>query len=161
MNKRFEVEKFGFGAYDDFFCLRPPALLVMSLIFLCRGLAALFLFSISGKAGNPVLSYFLDSEMLWQGAFAAVPALLVLYALGARVPGAPTFVRWIWKHGSVLVALSALAHVAIAASKYASVRALLGGSLGVTALALADLGIIGYVFLSSQVRQAFLDFPAR
>jgi hypothetical protein len=161
MSKHFDTGKYGIGSYDDFFCLRPPWLLIASLLFMCRSLAALALFGMTGADGDSTLSRFFDTEMLGMGALAAVPALLVLYALGARVPSAPSLVRWIWRHGRGLVAASALLHIAVAATHYASVRAWIGGPLAVQALALGDLAVIGYVFLSSHVRQAFLEFPAR
>jgi hypothetical protein len=39
-------------------------------------------------------------------------------------------------------------------------RRWLNSSLAVKAIVLAELGIVAYVFLSSRVRQTFMDFPA-
>jgi hypothetical protein len=98
MNKRFEIETYGVGSYDDFFCLRPPWLLIASLIFLCRSIVAIGAFGLGGNGAEDVLS-FVDKGALWSGCLAAVPALLVLYAAVARAPTAPAFVKWSWKHG--------------------------------------------------------------
>lgn len=161
MSKRFDTGKYGLASYDDFFCLRPPWLLIASLLFMCRSLAALALFGMTGADGDSSLSSFIDTELLGRGALAAVPALLVFCALGARVPTASAPVRWIWRHGRALVVLSALCHIAVPAAHYASVRGWIGSPPITKAFALIDIVIIVYVFLSSHVRQAFLEFPAR
>src|SRR5262245_22970745 len=96
-SKRFEIEKYGFGSYDDFFCLRPSWLLIAAIVFSCRSLIALGLLGIFRAAGaSSQFHDLMDTSTLWQGSLAGAPALLVLYALGARVPSAPAFVKWIW-----------------------------------------------------------------
>jgi hypothetical protein len=163
-DKRLEVEKYGLHAYDDFLCLRPSKLLIASLIFLCRDLIFLVLLGVSrfiGAAeGVAGLEDIVDRETLLSGCIAAVPAALVLYALGARMPTAPAFVRFIWRHGRSLMAVSALTSIALTVVQYGSdPRRWLNSSLAVKAIVLAELGIVGYVFLSSRVRQTFMDFP--
>ena len=160
MSKRLEIEKYGVDSYDDYLCLRPSSLLIACMVFLCRGLLVFAMFGLSG--GVPVaLSDRVDAETLWHGCVAAAPAALVLYALTARAPGAPTFVRWSWRHGRGLMALSALSYVGLTVAQLGpDPRRWLGGPLAVKALVLAELGVIGYVLLSSRVRQTFLEFPA-
>jgi hypothetical protein len=159
MSKRLEIEKYGLHSYDDYLCLRPSWPLIASLLFLCRGVAAYALVGISG--GVPAgLNGIIDSGALWSGCLAAAPAAALLYALTARVPAAPAFVRRLWRHGRSLIALSVVSYVAIAATQYgADPRRWLGSPLAVKAVTLADIGILAYVFLSSRVRQSFLDFP--
>jgi DUF2919 family protein len=163
MSKRLEIDKYGPDSYDDFFCLRPPWLLIASSIFLCRGLVVFVLVAASRGAATR-LDYLGDAGALSAGgSLATVPAALVLYALGARAPTAPAFVRWIWMRGRALVSLSALAYI------YLSTFGTLGPdplawvsdtSAAEKAVLLAELGIIAYVSLSSRVRQTFRDFPA-
>jgi hypothetical protein len=77
------------------------------------------------------------------------------------MPTAPAFVRWIWEHGRSLIAVSALVSIVLAVMQYGSdPRRWLNSSLAVKAIVLAELGIVAYVFLSSRVRQTFMDFPA-
>jgi hypothetical protein len=164
-DKRLDVAKYGLNAYDDFGCLRPSMLLIASLIFLCRDLIFLVLLGVSrliGASGEIAgLQDIVDGETLLSGCVAAVPAALVLYALGARMPTAPAFVRWIWGHGRSLIAVSALVSIVLAVMQYGSdPRRWLNSSLAVKAIVLAELGIVAYVFLSSRVRQTFMDFPA-
>jgi hypothetical protein len=166
MSKRLEIEKYGLHSYDDFLALRPPRLLIACLIFLCRDLVVVGLFGVSklfGASGGipPLLNDIVDPETLRSGCLAAVPAALVLYALVARVPTARAFVRWTWAHGRGLMSLSALSSVAVAVAQYGSdPRGWLNSPLAVKAIVLAELAIVGYVFLSSRVRQTFLDFPS-
>jgi hypothetical protein len=161
MNKRVEIEKYGLHSYDDFLCLRPPWLLIACSIFLCRGLVLFAGFGIAG--GVPAaLNDLVDGDALYLGGLAAAPAVLVVYAMTARAPAAPAFVRWSWRHGRALMSVSALAYIALAAAQLGiDPRRWLGsGSALAKAMVLAELGIIGYVLLSSRVRQAFLDFPS-
>jgi hypothetical protein len=160
MSKRLEIEKYGLHNYDDFLCLRPSRALIASLVFLCRGLIAYALVGIA-KGAPAGLNDVLGTDTLRSGCLAAAPAVLVLYALGARVPTAPAFVRWIWRHGRALMLLSALAYVALAVAQLGNdPRRWVGGPLAGKALIVAELAVIAYVSLSSRVRQAFLDFPS-
>jgi hypothetical protein len=160
MSKRVEIEKYGLHNYDDYLCLRPPWLLIASLILLCRGLVVYVLVGVSGGVPEG-FNGIVDTETFWSGALAAAPAALVLYALVARVPTAPAFVRWAWRHGRTLTSLSALSYVAIAVAQSGSdPRRWLGSPLAAKAMVLAELGILAYLFLSSYVRQAFHDFPS-
>jgi hypothetical protein len=161
MSNRFDIDKYGFGSFDDYFCLRPSRMLIASLIFLCRSVIAVVAFGLGGDGAEQLLGGIVDPEANWAGVLAAAPALLVLYALVARVPRAPSFVQWTWKHGRLLVALSALCHIGIAAVYYSSdPRHWHGLSALDAAVALADLAIVVYVFSSSRVRQTFADFPS-
>lgn len=160
MSKRIEIEKYGVESYDEYFCLRPSWFLVACTIFLCRGMLLFALFGLSG--GVPAaLSGVVDAETLWRGCVAAMPAALVLYALIARAPEAPAFVRFSWKYGRSLLALAALGYVALTlAALGLDTRRWLASSLATNAIVLAELAIIAYLSLSSRVRQTFLDFPS-
>jgi hypothetical protein len=57
--------------------------------------------------------------------------------------------------------LSALCHIGLTVAQYGfDPRGWLGSSLATKAVVAADLWLIGYVLLSSRVRQTFLDFPS-
>ena len=161
MSKQAEIDKFGLESYDDFLCLRPPRLLIGCLVFLCRGLV-IFVLAAASRGSLPGLNDLGDTETVnFASTLATLPAALVLYAVGARVPSAPAFVRWIWRQGRTLVLLSAAAYVALAVTRLAAQpRAWAGtGSLTAKAMVAVELGIIGYVLLSDRVRHAFQDFP--
>jgi hypothetical protein len=164
MSKRLDIEKYGLDSYDDFLCLRPPRLLIASLIFLCRGVVIFALVAASRGVATR-FDYLADAATLSVGSFlATVPAAVVLYAMGARAPSAPAIVRWIWLRGRSLITLSALAYIYLS-----TVGAQLGGdplawindtAPAAKAMLVAELAIIGYVLLSPRVRQTFRDFPS-
>jgi hypothetical protein len=160
VSKRLEIKKYGPDSYDDYFCLRPSWLLILCTVFLCRGVLLFAAFGLSG--GVPAaLSEVVDAETLWRGCIAAVPAVLVLYALTARAPGASGFVRFSWRNGRILLVLSALGYVGLTALQLgADPRRWLFSPLVTKALVAAEIAILGYVLLSSRVRQTFLEFPA-
>lgn len=162
MSERLEIEKYGLDSYDDFLCLRPPRLLIACVIFLCRGLVMFVLVAASRGALTGFDDLAETEALKIGGALAVAPAALVLYALGSRVPSAPAFVRWIWRRGRALVALSALAYVALFVARLGSDPRgwLTGTSLAAKAMAVAELAIVGYVSWSSRVRQTFRDFPS-
>jgi hypothetical protein len=161
VSKRAEIERFGLHNYDDFLCLRPSWLLIAGLIFLCRGLIAYLLVGVAKGVVPAGLIDVVGTETLLSGCLAAAPAVLVLYALAARVPTAPAVVRWIWRHGRALMALSAVWYIALAVPQLGPDphRWLTRGPLTVKVLVAAELGLVAYLFWSSRVRQAFLDFP--
>ena len=160
MSKRLEIEKYGLDSYDDYFCLRPSWPLVLCTIFLCRGLLLFALFGLSG--GVPAaLNGVVAAETLWRGCIAALPAALVLYAMTARTAGAPAFVRFSWRNGRLLLALSALGYVGLTVAQLGvDPRRWLFSPLATKALVATELAIFGYVLLSARVRQTFLEFPA-
>jgi hypothetical protein len=162
MSKRAEIEKFGLHNYDDSLCLRPSWLLIAGLVFLCRGLIAYLLVGVAKGVVPAGLIDVVGTETLSSGCLAAAPAVLVLYAFAARVPNAPAIVRWIWRHGRALMALSAGCYIALALPQLGSDphRWLTHGSLAVKVLVLAEVALVAYLFLSPRVRQAFLDFPS-
>src|SRR5690606_4425318 len=148
MTKRLLIEKYGVESYDDFLCLKPSKRLIVALIFLCRGLIVLGLIGLSD--GVPAgLTEIVDGETLWLDCVAAVPAALLLYALGRRVPTAGAFVRRVWRHGRALTTLSASSYVAIAIMQIGTEPRhwLGGGSVAIKALVLIELGIVAYVLL--------------
>ncbi len=160
MSKRLEIEKYGLDSYDDYFCLRPSWVLILCTVFLCRGLLLFALFGLSG--GVPAaLSEVVDAETLWRGCIAAAPAALLLYAMTARAPGAPTFVRFSWRNGRLLLALSSLGYVGLAVMQLGTdPRRWLFSPPATKALVVVELAILGYLLLSPRVRQTFLEFPA-
>jgi hypothetical protein len=160
MSKRSEIEKYGLDSFDDYLCLRPSRLLIACLVFLCRGLLVLAAFGIA--RGIPaILKGVVDADTLWHDAAASIPAVLVLYALAARLPSAPAFVRVVWRYGRGLMSLSAIAYVALTAAQLgADPKRWLASSAAAKGLVVAELAVFCYVLLSDRVRQTFLDFPS-
>lgn len=93
--------------YDRYLTLKVPFSLMLVILFSVRHLFIIFLgynpspkfadsFAFLQPLANP---YFVLSDL---------PALLVLAAWIRRAPKAGNFVRWIWRHGQVLLSASLL-----------------------------------------------------
>jgi hypothetical protein len=163
MSKLAELDKYGPESYDDYLCLRPPRLLIASLIFLCRGFVVFVLVAASREVPAMLDDLGGVDAIGVGGSLATIPAALVLYAAGARVPSARAFVRWIWKRGRALVLLSALAYISLFLARLGSNPRgwSHNTSVAANAMVLVEVAIIGYVLWSPRVRQTFRDFPSR
>jgi len=156
------MRRYGLNHYDANFCLKPPFLLSLAMLYLSRGILLLLLSSVGSLAA---LSS--DTVMLLRGSIklgTVIPSILgasLLYALGRRVPSASKAVRWIWSNGQVLLAAAALADVTV---QLLNSPLLYGDAYDQTAwplvAAMLDLYFLVYVFASRRVRDVFADFPA-
>lgn len=160
MSKSYDIRRYEAWSFDDYFCLKPPAVLTAAIIYLCRSfllLAIYMLGSIKGSTGDMGL-------LLQTGdhpsslAITAVPAALVLFALIRRSPSGGRFPRSIWKRGRALLATSALLEIGMAVFYLTTLTAGETPSLAVAFLFL-DVYILSYVLFSKRVKDTFSDFP--
>ncbi len=160
VRKHYHPDLYPPSCFDDDLCLKPPILLWLGTLFLCRGLELPAVIGI-----GHVASVNTDAMSVMRGLWRAddlLPALLaapVLYALVRRVPAASRLVRRLWAHGRELLALSAGADLAL------SVLSLRGftdlgdqGPLMIGAC-IADLYFLLYVVAARRCRDTFADFP--
>src|SRR5215470_3022055 len=109
MAKTYEIKRYPAWSFDDYYCLKPPAPLILSIIFLCRSfllVGTVMLTSLKGTTSD-LAGLLAGGAHPTSLAATGVPALLVLYALVRRTPRGSRFARWIWKHGRVFLASSA------------------------------------------------------
>lgn len=151
------------ASYDDNFCLKPPMLLWVALLFLSRAVVVPAVFALMRFTGAAA-----DPKDLFAGSFdvqtlipSAIAALVLLAAL-RRKPSASRAVRWIWAHGRTLVALSAMLDFGLSIAH----SPLWHGDFNDRAdlplpllTAAFDLYFLVYVLAARQVRDAFADFP--
>ena len=159
MHERYNPNSYPESCFDDEFCLKPPLLLWVALLFLSRGAALPILFGVGRIIGVnsdalTVLRSLWKSDALIAAAFAAP----VLYALVRRVPSASQPVRWFWSHGRALLVLSVLADLAVAAL---SVRDFSdpGAALPAICAGIVDAYFLLYLIAARRVRDTFNDFP--
>jgi hypothetical protein len=164
MAKSYDIRKYESWSFDDHFCLKPPVVLIAAILYLCRSfLMVVFVLAGSMKGGATG-----DTSALLSGGDAvpmtfgvtAVPAILVLFALFRRAPAAGALIRWVWAHGRVLLAVSAVLEIAagVLFLYTASDTAQDSGTLRV-AMLIVDVYIAVYVLISKRVRDTFSDFP--
>jgi hypothetical protein len=148
-------------SFDDELCLKPPALLWFVLLYLSRAILLPLAVGIGHYAGmkddamHMLRSFWREDTLL-----PAILAAPVLYALCRRQPSASRAVRWIWKHGRVLLAAAAAADIVLNARELIPFTALDDDAALSLAAAVIDVFFLTYVLAARRVRDAFCDFPA-
>ena len=146
--------------YDDQLCLKPPLMLWVAVLYLSRTITLPIAMAIGHFAG-------VDSSAitvirgLWS-VNALVPSLIAavfLYALCRRVPTASRPVRWIWAHGQIFLAISAVLDIALLVIGLIRQGEINDQSLLSLIAAVVDLYFLVYIFAARRVRDAFSEFP--
>jgi Protein of unknown function (DUF2919) len=149
------------SAYDKYFCLKPPPLLWLAVLFLSREITLPLGMGMAQVAG--VNSEALTAmRRLWRfdlSIAASVVAAVVLYLFFRRVPGASRAVRWLWAHGAALLALSAIMDAATTLVAVLRVGELDDRTVLSWLTIAVDIGILCYVLMTRRVRDSFADFP--
>jgi len=151
------------SSYDDHFCVKPPALLWLAVLYLSRALLLLVIYivsSISMSHANPQAVDMLRGTV---SIYALIPSLVaapVLCALLTRGPSSPTLVRWIWSNGRTILSLAAILDCMVSIGS----SGIIGGDVvnlspGLLVLALFDVYFLVYILGTRRVRDAFADFP--
>jgi hypothetical protein len=146
--------------YDGYFCLKPPVLLWVAILFLSRSITLPLIAGLGRFVGvnADALSVM---RQLWSIETLA-PSLLagiVLYALIRRVPSASQGVRWIWAHGHLFLAFSAGIDLILSAIAVARLDHFEDGALLSLSSAAFDGYFLLYLLLARRVRDTFAEFP--
>jgi Protein of unknown function (DUF2919) len=154
--------RYPLSSYDDYLSLKPPFLLWLVMLYLCRAVTLPLLMGLAAFAGINA-----DTRSLFAGYFsiqAVIPSLIaapVLFALLRRSPSAPMAVRWIWAHGRILLAVSAGLGLLLTLLDSPLRHGELNEQMGLPLLLAAiDLFCVVYVLAARYVRDVFADFPA-
>jgi hypothetical protein len=151
------------SSYDDNFCLKPPALLWLAVVYLSRTFVLLVIYLVSSMSLSRVSPQAVAALRGTVSIYAFAPSLVaapVLYALLSRAPSSPKLVRWFWSHGRKMLILAAI--LDCAASVAAS--GIIGGdiadlSAGLLLAAIFDVYFLVYLLATRRVRDVFADFP--
>lgn len=146
------------GAYDQHLCLTPGPLFWLASAFILRPLVVLIA-SLTQRTDRFGLLNLLYPDHSW--AFlhtgAALPTLAVVIALTQRKPTASPALRWIWRHGFILLLTSLALNVVLLITPWLTHHAPF--TLPIM-MQLAGCGLAVYVLLrSSRVRASFREFP--
>lgn len=136
--------------------VRWPFWLVM--VLLIRHLLLLMIIGLShrGAAGSSMgtIATLIDPKFIP----ADVPALILLFATGARVPKSGAMARFLWRNGRILMTLSIATFLGTLAWRegvvlphYTLIEA---GAIG------GNLALLVYIWLSRYLRELFAQFPA-
>jgi hypothetical protein len=153
--------RYSLSAYDDYFCIKPPLLLWLAVLYLSRAVTVPIVAAVGGFAGvSSDAIALLKSSWSLEGLGPSVAAALVLYAMIRRSPTAPRFVRRVSMHGRLVLAVSAVLDLALSGFLLASQSVQPGHMPPGLITAGADIYFLLYVLLARRVRDTFSDFPA-
>lgn len=156
------TRSYGPSSYDDHFCLKPPALLWLAVLYLCRAFLLLVIYDASSLAHvSPQAMATLHGAV---SIYALIPSLLaapVLYAFISRAPSSTKPVRWIWSRGRAILTVAAILDCAASVGG----SGVVGGNVadlnaGLLLAALFDIYFLAYILATRRVRDAFANFPA-
>jgi len=155
------MRRYGPDSYDDNFCLKPPFLLWLAVLYLSRGFVLFFLSAAGSMAALSTDTVtFIRQSLRLETVIPSIMGAAVLYALLRRAPGASKPVRWVWTKGQLFLAAAALADVAI---QLIDSPMLHGDAYDQTAWPLVaaglDLYFLAYVLASPRVRDTFAALP--
>lgn len=151
--------KYNARHYDADLKLKVPLLLWLALLF---GVRHFFLVALAGlMPSESETTAWVGLQAHYELLACNLPALLVLLATGHRIPDAMPVMRWIWRHGRLLVALS---YISTMAGFCLLNRALLANpasdGFGVALFILAtDMFMMTAVLRSELLKDLFLEFP--
>jgi hypothetical protein len=151
-------------SYDKYFCLKPPPLLWLAMLYLSRAVSLPVVIGLSSMAGGSANTTALVHGIFGPGTLlSSCIAFSVLCTVVLRSPSAPRAVRWIFTHGRALLiascVLDALLGLVLAGVSLDSIRNAdehIGGAL---IGAVLDLYVLIYLLCSKRVRHVFCDFP--
>jgi hypothetical protein len=143
-------------------CLKPPLLLWLAVLFLCRAIMLPVVIGIGHVAGVNAdamtqLRDFWSADQL----VPAVVAIPVLCALCWRSGSAPNALRWIWARGRMLLALSAAVDIALPVLAQLVQRQISDQFVLTLFASGVDVYFLAYILAARRVRDTFADFPAR
>lgn len=154
---------YSLSSYDDNFCLKPPAVLWLAVLYLSRTFVLLIIYIVSSMSLSKVSPQAVAELRGTVTIYAFVPSLVaapVLYGLLCRAPTSTYLVRWFWSHGRTLLILAAILDGAGSIGS----SGIIGGdvadlSAGFLVAALFDAYFLVYLFATRRIRDVFADFP--
>ena len=149
--------KYDLYCYDENLVLRVPPLLVAAIYWSIHHVFLLVLgaSSNSGDVFGLVLDYSGSALFL----LSDFPGALVLFARLNRMPDAGARVRWIWRHGLMLLVVGLSMSTTV--TFYYYYRDIVEFESPGFFMVTANCCIICYLLFSRYVRDVFADFPSK
>lgn len=148
------------SSYDDYFCLKPPLMLWLAVLYLSRAITLPIMMGMGSYFGvnRDALKMF---RALWtvQTLVPSMLAAIVLFALLRRAPGASKAVRWIWARGRLLVAIAAGLDLALTVVPLIRAGEINDAAVLSAIAGVIDLFFLAYVLFARRIRDTFSDFP--
>lgn len=145
--------------YDRYDVLRPDWTFWAMVLFLSRHLVFLLLLGVShGKGGggppNPSLGALIEPIYF----ISDIPALVLMYVAGNRVPAAGNALRFLWRNGRAILILSIVTYVGLMVFKMG--ERILDFHLLTVGIIAVNLVILAALLRGRYFRDLFAQFPA-
>ena len=147
--------KYDLYSYDENLVLRVPPLLIAAIYWSIHHVF-LLVFGASSNSGE-VFGLVLDYSGSALFLISDIPGALVLFARINRTTEAGVRVRWIWRHGLILLVLGV--SMSAATTSYYYHQEIVNFENPGFFLLIADVGVVLYLLFSRRVRDVFADFP--
>ena len=99
-----------------------------------------------------------ENFVFFLAVLSAIPVILLLISYAKRNPGASDLMQKIWRNGQKILALSAILNILVI-----FIPVILGKTHSVHTFGWVQFGVIllilGYLYKSQRLRDAFADFP--
>ena len=142
--------------------LRVPAMLWIGFAVLARHWVLVLIVAASARRDPSVVTVLGEDGLPWTMLALQVPVVLVALAGARRRPEAGAVLRWLWRRGREIVALTALlnvswtAHLLLESDYWLPWPELFLGSC-----ALIDLAVALSLYSTPYLKQLFREFPER
>lgn len=154
-----DPSKYDYLRYNHHNVLRITFIVWAIGLFLSRDLLFLFMVGVSkGRSGNnpapPAQDVIPDLTLV----FAAIPAVIVLIAAGARLPRSGTAARFVWRWGREFLLASVILYFVILGWTNGPDIAAIGPITW--GFVVINLLIAAYLLSSSYIKDLFAEFPS-
>jgi Protein of unknown function (DUF2919) len=149
----FDVDKYGVQ--------RIPGMFWVAIGVLARHWVLALAVFISARRSSESVLLLGDANNLWTMLAIELPVVLLAFVAGRREPGAGRLLRWLWRRGPELIAITAIANVAWTARLLMqSDYWLFWPELFFASACLLDVAIALAMYTTPQYRRLFAEFPA-
>ena len=159
-------KKYSISSYDKNVCLKLNGMMWLIFLFILKPYVIALstvtnsLFSVTSSSNRmPLITMFYpDKGTMLFSIIAGVPVVFLIYAWIKKKPDSPEFVKFIWKSGRNIIAISATLNVCII------ILPLLFGAVSNIMTSgwvqlLINVLIVIIVYNSSYIKDCFSDFP--
>ncbi len=145
--------------YNEHDVLKVPVSLIVTLLFALKHYIFVIAIALGARRSATLKDFLwgLDTDIVIL--LTMLPALVVALAMMKRHPGAPDTVRWIWKHGLLLLWATLSADAVVLGLKLLLSER--GGGILSYFLVFLDVWFIYYLYVSKRIRDVFLEFPQK
>ncbi|MFV1972184.1 MAG: DUF2919 family protein [Thiohalobacterales bacterium] len=157
---------YSFKDYDKHLCLKPPVEFWLAVAFFLRPFILKFSTFQMGRGGSKTRDVSLlydiaypDNFSFFLAVLSTIPAVMLIIAFAKRKPEASERMRKLWRSGITLMFIAAVLNIIVV-----FLPVVLGKAHTVHLYGWAQLGVIalilGYLFRSQHLKDAFADYPA-